>query len=320
MTIEVGAMIAAGVVVLAAGCVLARARVAAESGMGKVLALGPVCAAAPLAVFSMEHFFAPHDLVGIVPKWLPWPMFWVYFVGAALVSAGISFMVWVCVRWSAALLAALFFIIVATIDLPDLRAGFHDRIFWILTVREMSFAGGAMVLAGSVWPDDFRSSGHWAGAAFLRVGRTIVALVMIFYAIEHFLHPLHVLGVPLEKITPAWMPAPAVIAYVVGIALLVGGVGLLIPRMVRGSAAGAGTVLLLLVLFFYSAILWSEFRSNPVEGLNYWFDTLLFAGTVLLAGRDAEGTAEGSLSGSMRGSVLRAAYGAADELTGESRT
>ncbi len=314
MTKEVGAMVAAGVVVLATGFVLARARMKAESGMGKVLAAAPVFAAAPLAVFSMEHFFAARDLVGIVPKWLPAPMFWVYFVGAALVCAGISFTVWVCVRWSAALLALLFLIIVATIDLPNLHASLRDRIFWILTVREMSFAGGAMVLAGSVRPH-----GHWAGTALMRIGRTLVALVMIFYAIEHFLHPLHVTGVPLEKVTPAWMPAPAVIAYVVGIALLAGGVGLLVPRMARSSAASAGTVLLLLVLFFYSALLWSEFRTNPVEGLNYWFDTLLFAGTVLLAGWDAEASTQASRAGSMRSSMLRASYGAVDQLTEESR-
>jgi uncharacterized membrane protein len=314
MTVEVGAMCAAGVIVLAAGYGLARARVRAESGMGKVLALAPVFAAAPLAVFSMQHFTDAKSLVPLVPKWLPAHLFWVYFVGAALLSAGISFVVWVWVRWSAALLALLFFIIVATIDLPNLHAGLHDRIFWVLTVREMSFAGGALVLAGSVRPH-----GHWAGTAFLRVGRTIVALVMVFYAIEHFLHPLHVPGVPLEKVTPAWIWAPAVIAYLVGLALLLGGAGLLIPRLVRGSAASAGTVLLLLVLFFYSALLVSEFRSNPVEGLDYWFDTLLFAGTVLLAGWDAEGTAQASLSGSMRSSVLRAARGAADQLTEESR-
>ncbi len=285
MTREVGAMTVAGVAALAAGLVLARARFGAASGADKMIALAPVLEAAPLVVFSMEHFTAARDLVGMVPKWLPAHMFWVYFVGVALVSAGISFLAWRCVRWSAALLALLFFIIVATIDLPNLSAGLHDRIFWILTVRETSFAGGAMVLSGSVG-----SRASWAGAAFMRIGRTIVALVMIFYAIEHFLHPLHVVGVPLEKLTPAWMPLPVVIAYVVGIALLAGGVGLLIPGMARTAAAGAGTVLLLATVFFYGALLCSELRTDPVEGLNYVYDTMLFTGTVLLAGRGAERT------------------------------
>jgi uncharacterized membrane protein len=284
MTLEVGAMTAAGAAALGAGFVLARARLAAATGVERLFALAPVFEAAPLAVFSMEHFTAARDLVGLVPHWLPAPMFWVYFVGAALLSAAVSFLASRCMRWSAALLALLFLIIVATIDLPNLSQSAHDRFFWILTVRETSFAGGAMVLSGSVWPSKNGSSRRWAGGALRRVGRTIVALVMIFYSIEHFLHPLHVLGVPLEKLTPARMPVPFVIAYIVGLALLAGGVGLLIPRAVRAAAAGAGSVLLLLVLFFYGAILCSEFRTDPVEGLNYWFDTLLFAATVLLAG------------------------------------
>jgi uncharacterized membrane protein len=297
MTVEVGAMTGAGIAMLVAGLVLARGRVAAASGVGKILALGAVFEAAPLAVFSMEHFTVPRDLAGAVPKWLPSPMFWVFFVGGALLAAGLSFIAWRCVRSAALLLALLFLIIVATIDLPNLHAGMHDRFFWILTVREISFAGGAMVLAGSFWAGNVRQSGDWAGAALVRVGRTTVALVMIFYAIEHFLHPQNVSGVPLEKLTPAWIPAPLLIAYFVGIVLLAGGVGLLIPRATQMAAAIAGTVLLLLTFWFYGAILVSEF-STPlaVEGLNYVFDTMLFAATVLLAGRMEAGRPEVSRS------------------------
>ena len=54
--------------------------------------------------------------------------------------------------------------------------------------------------------------------------------------------------------TPAWIAAPRLIAYVVGMVLLVGGAGLFIPRTARESAAGAGVVLLLLTAFFYVPI------------------------------------------------------------------
>jgi uncharacterized membrane protein len=276
MTIEVGAMTVAGVAMLVAGLALAHPRFAAATGVGKLLALGPVFAAAPLAVFSMEHFTIPRDMAGMVPRWLPAHLFWIYFVGVALLFAGISFIVWRCVRVSAPLLALLFLIIVATIDLPNLHAGLHDRFFWILTVREISFAGGAMALGFSLCP---------RATVLARVGRTIVALVMIFYAVEHFLHPHNVVGVPLEKMTPAWMPAPVLIAYVVGLALLAGGIGLLIPSTARVAAAGAGAVLLVVTFVFYGAILIPEFRTPlAVEGLNYVYDTMLFAATVLLAG------------------------------------
>ncbi len=280
MSIEVWGMAAAGIVVLVAGLLLVRARFQAACGIDRILLLGPVFEAVPLAMFAAEHFTAARDLMPLVPSWLPAPLFWVYFVGISLLATAISFIAWKCVPWSAALLALLFLIIVVTLDLPNLPKNAHDRFFWILLVRETSFAGGAMVLAGSAW-----TSGSRPAAALIAVGRRIVAYVMVFYAIEHFLHPRNVPGVPLEKLTPDWIPAPALIAYLVGISLLVSGIGLFIRRTIRVAAASAGSVLVLLTAFFYVPIAIVELHSPlAVEGLNYVGDTLLFAATVLLAG------------------------------------
>ena len=121
------------------------------------------------------------------------------------------------------------------------------------------------------------------------LGRLFVACTFVFYAIEHFLFPRFVPGVPLEKMTPAWVPAPTLLAYIVGITLLAAGVGLMIRRTRRSAAAIAGTVLLLLTIFFYVPILITEIHSPlAVEGVNYVGDTLLFAATALLAGFGAD--------------------------------
>jgi hypothetical protein len=166
-------------------------------------------------------------------------------VGAALLAAAISFMVGRYVRWSAPLLALLFLIIVATIDLPNLSAHVHERLFWTLTLRDTSFAGGAMVMAGSLWP-----RGRAEGTTLLIRGRFFVAFTFVFYAVEHFLFPRFVPGVPLEKMTPAWVPASTLLAYVVGTTLLAAGIGLMFPRTRRTAAAATvGTVLLLLTMF-----------------------------------------------------------------------
>jgi uncharacterized membrane protein len=280
MSLVVWGMIGAGSTVLIAGLFLVRARFAAASGAGRILVLGPVLEAVALAMFAAEHFLAAHDLMGIVPRWLPWPLFWTYFVGMALLAAAISFIAWRHVRWSASLLALLFLIIVATIDLPNLPKHVHERLFWTLAVRETAFAGGAMVLAGSLWP-----RGRPAGAALVMVGRLFVACVFVFYALEHFLFPRFVPGVPLEKMTPAWVPAPTLISYIVGTTLFAAGVGLMIRRTRSIAAASAGTMLLLLTIFFYVPIFVTEIGSPlALEGINYVGDTLLFASTALLSG------------------------------------
>jgi uncharacterized membrane protein len=220
--------------------------------------------------------------MGIVPRWLPGPLFWTYFFGVALLAAAISLIVWRQVRWSASLLALFFLLIVATIDVPLLPRHPHERLFWTLTVREIAFAGGAMVLAGSQWP-----RGRTAGAALIVMGRSLVACIFVFYAVEHFLFPRYVPGVPLEKLTPAWVPAPVLLSWCIGAVLLAAGVGLLMPRTRRIAAAAAGAVLLLLTIFFYLPILVTEIGSPlAIEGINYVGDTLLFAATALLVGFD----------------------------------
>jgi len=280
-------MMTAGVVALVAGLLFVWPRFQAATGVGRVLVLGPVFEAVALSIFAAEHFTAARSLMAIVPRWLPTPLFWTYLVGVALLAAAVSFIAWRHVRWSATLLAAFFLIIVATIDLPNLPGNAHDRLFWTLTARESSFAAGAMVLAGSTWP-----RGRGPGETLMFLGRLVLACTFVFYAIEHFLFPQFVPGVPLEKLTPAWIPALTLIAYFVGGILLLAGAGLIFRPSVRLAAATAGTVLALLTVFFYGPILAIEIHSPlAVEGLNYVGDTLLFAATALLAGFGTGSTA-----------------------------
>jgi uncharacterized membrane protein len=123
----------------------------------------------------------------------------------------------------------------------------------------------------------------------MALGRFIVAGTFVFYAIEHFMFPRFVPGVPLEKMTPDWVQAPALLAYLVGATLLAAGIGLLFPGTRRSAAVGAGIVLLVLTVFFYVPILAMEIRTPlAVEGANYVGDTLLFAATALLVGLDVD--------------------------------
>lgn len=277
---DVSAMILSGCAALAAGLFLLRQRLSTGSVADRLLLLGPVLEAVALAIFAAEHFTDSRLLLPIVPRWLPFPLFWTLFAGVALLAAAISFLAGRCVRWSASLLALFFLLIVALTGVPAIAANFHQRLFWSLFVREISFAGGAMVLAASAWPPL-----SCARCFLSRAGRAIVALVMLFYAAEHFLFPRFVPGVPLEKLTPAWFPAPVLLADVVGAVLFASAIGLFIPRLTRPAAATAGAILLLLTIFFYGPIFLLE-RHTPLalEGMNYIGDTLLFAATILLTG------------------------------------
>jgi uncharacterized membrane protein len=268
-------MLAAGMVMLIAGLSLARTRFRNAVGFEKVFVLAPVFEASALAGFGAEHFFFARDLANAVPRWLPAHLFLAYFIGVALLAAAVSMIAWRCVRWSATLFALMMLIFVATIHFPNLLAHLHQRLFWTLVFRESSFAAGGMVLAGSLWP-----------SSMLRVvGRVILGVTLVFFGAQHFLFPRFAPGVPLEKITPSWVPAPEVLACFVGLVLLCAGVGLFFDRFTRIAAASAGLVLLLVTFFFYGPIMFGEMHTPlAVEGVNYVFDTMLFASSVLLAG------------------------------------
>ena len=85
----------------------------------------------------------------MVPSFMPWQLFWAYFVGVALIAASLSIATKILVQWSGLLFGCMMFIFVATMDLPGTLAEPHDRIIWTLLLRELSFGCGGWVLAGT---------------------------------------------------------------------------------------------------------------------------------------------------------------------------
>ncbi len=238
----------------------------ATRGLARFALFGRLCFAIPLAVFGAEHFASASDIMRLVPSWIPAHLFWTYFVGIALLAAALSIVLNIRLRLSAPLLGAMFLLFVLLMDIPGVFQAPANRLTWTLAARELSFSLAAFLLA--------------APPRLVRPLRSALAAIAVFYGIEHFLHPECVPGVPLEKLTPAFIPAPLAWTYLTGAALVVGGLAMLLNFKPRPSAAALGSLVLFLVLFFYLPIL---FAAPNLESLNYVFDTLLYAGALLIA-------------------------------------
>jgi uncharacterized membrane protein len=269
-------MSVAGIALLVIGLLAAKNEIAQAHGLNRIIALTNMCFAVPLAVFGAEHFSLGSSMIGLVPPYMPWRLFWIYFVGVALIVAALSIATKIQVRWSGLLFAIMMFLFVALIHLPGaVRSG--DRIIWTIVIREMSFGGGGLVLAGIALGQK--------GNKLITVGRVLIAIAAIFFGVQHFLHPFGVPGVPLAKQMPTWIPARAVIDYLTGAFLIVGGVCFLLARKTRVAATYLGIWILLLVVGYYGPMLIGAL-ANPstgtkLEGLNYFADTLLFGATIL---------------------------------------
>ena len=273
-------MSAAGLALLMVGLFAAKNDIAQARGIDKVVALAPLCFAIPLAVFGAEHFSREKLLLNMVPSYMPWRVFWLYFVGVALIAASLSIATKIQVRWSGFLLGILMFLFVAMLYLPGaIRVG--SRIVWTIVFREMSFGGAGWVFAGIA----MGGNDGGQGKRLITVGRVLIAIAAIFFGVQHFLHPLGLPGVPLQKQMPAWIPARAFIGYLTGAFLIIAGVCFLLARKTRIAATYLGTWIVLFVVVIYGPVLIGAIADpSPavkIEGISYFADTLLFGGVIL---------------------------------------
>jgi uncharacterized membrane protein len=276
------AMCAAAIMVFFVGMLAAKNEIAKARGLDKIVASSHACFAVPLAVFGGLHLFGPRFVMNLVPAYMPGRVLWVYFVGCALIAAALSIASRTGVRWSGLLFGIMMFLFVAMIHLPGALARPNDRIIWMIVFREMSFGGAGWILAGHAMEGRRGPGKSW----LITVGRVFVTTAVIVFGVEHFLHTTTLPGVPLVTQIPMWIPGRVIIDEVTGAALIVAAGSILLAWNTRTVAAGVGGWILLMVLVIYGPVL-IEALSDPgiaakVEGINYFADTLLFAGAILV--------------------------------------
>lgn len=268
---------------LVVGIVTYRRDFRASGGDGVGLtAFGPVFVAAALAAFAGEHFTAAATLAKLVPRWMPARLFIAYFVGVAHLAAASSFVARRYVRWSALGLALMFALFVLLMDLPAALANPGSRMAWVLAARETTFAIGALALFAIAT----RAGRPRRAVTLATIARYWTAAVLVFYGVENVLYPRFAPGVPDTTPTPAWIPAPMLIAYATGILLVALGIAMLVEKYASAAAAGCGVWMTLLAVAIYVPQ-WVIARgvSQQVTAINFVFDTLLFAGTALVISR-----------------------------------
>lgn len=246
-------------------------------GLDKLILFGPLFYAAPVAAFGTEHFTLTAAIASIVPPFIPWHMFWAYFVGACFIAGGLSLVTRIQARLAASLLAFTFFMFVMLMDVPALAQGARDRITLTLTLRELTFSSGALAFAVSL-SETWRKHGTHLLAT---IARYVVAIAALFYSFEQFRHGDHVPGVPLEPLTPTYIWGHAIWTYVAAVGYAITGILLLVDKKTRLAATCLGLTVLFVELVVYVPIGVVE-RASLDNGLNFVFDTLMFCGATLM--------------------------------------
>ncbi|MHA4811945.1 DoxX family protein [Flavitalea flava] len=116
-----------------------------------IFRVGIILYALVVGFFGINHFLNGTGMQNTVPSFIPGGVFWVYFTGAALVAAAISFLTGKQTRLAGLLLAAFLLIIVLTIHLPAvIHAPDESSVRFPLTnlVKDTGIAAGALMIAG----------------------------------------------------------------------------------------------------------------------------------------------------------------------------
>jgi uncharacterized membrane protein len=261
----------AGAAILVIGLATSiRARIGQVSGLDKFILFGPLCFAISMAIFGADHFVGARFVATIVPSWIPGHLFWAYFVGFALVAAALSLATSIRWRLAAALLGIMIFIFVLTIHIPNLLAAPHERTRVTILLRDLCLSMGALAFAASLSsatssPSSFKSN-------LITVARSIFAITIAYFGVQHFLYPTFAPGFPQEgpliiNMRP-WIPAHALWAYLTGAIFIGCALALLSRRYARFAATILGITVLIVILFVYIPQTIAN-ASDIVTGLNY---------------------------------------------------
>jgi uncharacterized membrane protein len=113
--------------------------------MNSILSLGRWLFVLPFALFGLLHFGPLEFSLPYVPSWLPFPAFWVYFVGVCFLLFVVSAITKKYDKLAAILLAICLLLFVFLVHIPTAISGDFKAV--IGSIRDTCMAGSALMYA-----------------------------------------------------------------------------------------------------------------------------------------------------------------------------
>lgn len=99
-----------------------------------------------LVIFGVQHFIYARYVATLVPGWIPWRLFWAYFVGVAFVAAAAAILSRKNARTGTLLLGTMFFSWVILVHTPRVIAAPGDGNEWTSAFVALAMSGAAWML------------------------------------------------------------------------------------------------------------------------------------------------------------------------------
>jgi uncharacterized membrane protein len=222
-----------------------------------------------ILAFGILHLAYGDFVTRVVPWWpaaIPGRSLWAYVIGALLVAAGAALVLNRRTVEVSTLLASGLMLSFLLLGIPLVAADTPLGGSWTVAGKILALCGGALLLSAG---DDRRRL--WIGTSFF-------AAFLVVCGIQHFIWTDFV-----DTLVPSWIPPGARFwTYFAGIALIAGGLGLLLPKTTR--LAGLLTGLMIFSWVFLVHIP-RAIRMQNTNELTAVFEALAMTGIAWLAAR-----------------------------------
>lgn len=193
--------------------------------------VGKLFFAIALIGLGVEHFVFGDFITGRAPSWpdgVPGKAVFAVLTGVTFIATGLSLLIRKSPRNNAAIVTAILIASWALLrHIPVLFTVPFLSGAWTSAGKALVFSGGAFAVSG------VKPKGS------ILVGRWSLALFLLIAGVPHFLFAQFV-----ATLIPRWFPGNAIFwSYFAGVALLCGGIGLLIPRTARLAAFWSGIMI-----------------------------------------------------------------------------
>ncbi|RWY45992.1 DoxX family protein [Mucilaginibacter gilvus] len=231
--------------------------------MDKLTITGKWFYAAAFIIFGIQHFMYAGFVATLVPAWIPWHLFWAYFVGVAFIMASISIIINKYALFSSVLLGLMLAMFIVLIHIPNLVSHPQEPQRWTRAVQDVAIMGTALMLAGEL--------------KLQTAGKYLFAVPIIILALQHFTHTSFVTA----KV-PAWFTGVEVWDYIVGIVMIIAVVGIMSNRYMGAPALILAILLLTLALLYHVPLLLTDVH-NGQQWTGAMLDIAIAGGAFIVA-------------------------------------
>jgi hypothetical protein len=104
--------------------------------------------AASLIIFAVLHFIYADYIATLISAWIPWKLFWAYFVGVAFLLSALSILLCIKTPLACSLLGFMFLFWVFFLHLPRVAGSPHKESEWTSLFVAFAFSGIFFIIAG----------------------------------------------------------------------------------------------------------------------------------------------------------------------------